>query len=54
MDLPLSTKDVPLKEILDLGMSKKDVYKAFKQKGRMYLPPIQMCSYAYFAAILTG
>ena len=43
-----------MKEIVGLGISKKDVYRAFTQKGRLYLPPKQMCSYAYFSGILTG
>ena len=48
------TRTIAIKDVVDLGMSKKDVYRAFTEKGRMYLPPSQMCSYAYFAGILTG
>lgn len=47
-------KTVTMKEIVDMGMSKGDIYRAFTQKGQLYLPPIQMCNLAYFKGLLTG
>jgi hypothetical protein len=47
-------KQIPLTEIVELGLSKKEIYKAFTQKGKLYLPPIQMCNFSYFTGLLTG
>lgn len=47
-------EEISMKELVDMGMSKLDMYRAFTQKGKLYLPPIQMCNLPYFTGLLTG
>ena len=43
-----------LKDVIDLGMGKIDIYKALTKKGQLYLPPFSMCNFRYFEGLLTG